>query len=79
MTPDEVERALGHRAVLREVQRVVRDERVRATFARMRGAGVPVVDALSALTGPHLDVDGRPYFLSDARIRAIVYPRRTSR
>jgi hypothetical protein len=29
--------------------------------------------AVEQLRGPHVDASGRPYYLSDERIRAIVY------
>ena len=28
---------------------------------------------IEQLTGPHEDTDGRPYYLSEERVRAIVY------
>ena len=34
---------------------------------------MPVAEAVDALRGPHHDADGQPYFLSDERVRAIVY------
>ena len=29
--------------------------------------------AIERLRGPHLDASGRPYYLSDERVRGIVY------
>ena len=72
-TPREVRRALDDRAVRRAVWRAVRDDRLRAAFARLRSDGLTVEGAVERLRGPHADEHGRPYFLSDERVRAIVY------
>lgn len=72
-TPVEVRRALDDHAVRRAVWRAVRDERLRAAFLRLRGDGLTVEAAVEQLRGPHTDEHGRAYYLSDERVRAVVY------
>ena len=69
----EVEAALADRRVRRAVALVVRDRRMRAAFRRLRSNGVTVDDAVRQLVGPYADADGRPYYLSEERVRAVVY------
>ncbi len=69
----EVRRALAAPSVVRTVWLAVRDERLREAFAQLRAEGVPVADAIERLRGPHTDEHGRRYFLSDERVRAVVY------
>ena len=72
-SPREVQAALDEPRVRRALLLTVRDRRLREAFARMREGGRSVAEAVSALRGPHRDADGQPYFLSDERVRAIVY------
>ncbi|WP_412061798.1 hypothetical protein [Rubrivirga sp. IMCC45206] len=69
----EVQAALDDRRVQRAVHLVVRDRRVRLRFAALRAEGANVAKAVEALLGPYQDVDGRPYYLSEERVRAVVY------
>jgi hypothetical protein len=39
----------------------------------MRASGTSAADAIEALTGPYVDEQGTPYFLSEERVRSIVY------
>ena len=69
----EVQAALEDRRVRRAVHLVVRDRRMRAAFDRLRDDGVSVREAVERLTGPHEDSNGQPYYLSEERVRAVVY------
>ena len=69
----EVEAALADRRVRRAVALVVRDRRMRAAFRRLRSGGATVDEAVRQLVGPYADADGRPYYLSEERVRSIVY------
>ncbi|WP_412068912.1 hypothetical protein [Rubrivirga sp. IMCC43871] len=69
----EAQAALGDRRVQRAVHLVVRDRRVRLRFAALRAEGASVAEAVDQLVGPYEDVDGRPYYLSEERVRAVVY------
>ena len=69
----EVEAALADRRVRRAVALVVRDCRMRTAFRRLRSAGTTVDDAVRQLVGPYADGDGRPYYLSEERVRSVVY------
>ncbi len=78
-TTGEVHRALADRTVRRAVWRAVRDERLRDAFDNLRAEGSTVSDAVDRLVGPHRDADGRVYYLSDERVRALVYRKRDRR
>ena len=78
-TAPEVTRALADRSVRRAVWRAVRDERLRASFDDLRADGLAVNAAVERLVGPHRDEHGRVYFLSDERVRALVYRKRDRR
>ena len=69
----EVRDALREPRVQRALALALRDRWMRAGFGRLRAAGASVSAAVSALTGPYADLEGRPYYLSEERVRAIVY------
>ena len=71
--PAELEGALDDARVAKALRLALRDARLRARFAELRAAGATVEDAVDALRGPHVDDAGRPYFLSEERVRAVVY------
>ena len=75
-SPFEIGRVQTDRAVARAVWRAVRDERMRVAFAERRLAGVRADEVIEALCGPHVDEVGRQYYLSDERVRSIVYRKR---
>ena len=72
-SPDEVQAALGEPRVRRALLLAVRDRRMQLAFGRLRAEGQSVAEAVDALRGPHHDAHGQPYYLSDERVRAIVY------
>lgn len=65
--------ALGDPRVLRALHLATRDAGMRARFEALRAAGLKVDEAVGQLLGPHRDAAGQPYFLSEERVRAIVY------
>jgi hypothetical protein len=65
--------ALRDRRVTRALLLACRDARLRAQFEALRASGLSVETAVEKLRGPHRDADGRPYYLSDERVRSIVY------
>ena len=69
----EVQDALSDQRVRRAVALVVRDRRMRAAFRRLRSGGATVDDAVRQLVGPYADAEGRPYYLSEERVRSVVY------
>lgn len=69
----EVQAALTDDRVRRALHLAVRDRRIRARFATLRAGGAKVAEAVDHLLGPYEDVDGRPYYLSEERVRAVVY------
>ena len=69
----EVEAALADRRVRRAVAIVVRDRRMRAAFRWLRSGGATVDAAVRQVVGPYVDADERPYYLSEGRVRSIVY------
>lgn len=69
----EVQRALEEPRVWRAVCLAVRDERMRHAFGVLRAEGTSVVDAVDRLLGPYEDEAGLPYYLSEERVRAVVY------
>lgn len=71
--PDELRQALADRRVARALHYALRDVRLRARFEALRGDGLLVDEAVERLRGPHHDADGRPYYLSEERVRAVVY------
>lgn len=70
---DLVVEALGDRRVQDALALALRDAGLRASFRALRERGVPVAEAVERLRGPHADADGRPYYLSEERVRSIVY------
>jgi hypothetical protein len=69
----ELQQALSDVRVTRAMHLALRDARIVAHFRELRGQGFKVESAIEKLRGPHVDADGQPYFLSDERIRTIVY------
>jgi hypothetical protein len=65
--------ALTDERVVRALHMACRDARLRSRFETLRASGLSVEAAVELLRGPHRDADGRPYYLSDERIRSIVY------
>ena len=71
--PAELAEALEDVRVAKALRLALRDARLRAQFAELRAGGSSVVAAVEALRGPHEDDEGRPYYLSEERVRAVVY------
>lgn len=69
----EVQAALADDRVRRALHLAVRDRRTRARFAALRAGGATVTDAVDQLLGPYEDVGGRPYYLSEERVRPVFY------
>ena len=70
---DELRLALGDRRVTRALHLALRDVRLRVRFQRLRAEGMTVEAAVEHLRGPHHDASGAPYYLSEERVRAVVY------
>ena len=70
---DELGAALADRRVARALHFALRDTRMRRRFAALRDGGLSVDEAVERLRGPHRDASGRPYYLSEERVRAVVY------
>lgn len=73
-----LQEALGDRRVARALHFSLRDASLRARFTALREEGRTVEEAVEELRGPHLDAEGRPYYLSDERVRSIVYRKKSS-
>lgn len=71
--PSILHEALRDRRVTRALHLACRDARLRARFEALRDSGCSVEMAVAQLRRPHSDADGRPYYLSDERVRSIVY------
>ena len=65
--------ALSDRRVARALHFALRDARLRTRFEMLRNAGATVDEAVERLRGPHRDSHGQPYFLSEERVRGVVY------
>ena len=65
--------ALRDHRIARALHLALRDVRLRTRFEALRASGHSVEAAVEALRGPHRDADGRPYYLSNERVRSIVY------
>ena len=65
--------ALADRRVTRALRLALRDAGIREAFESLRALGHSVDEAVSELLGPHEDDAGAPYYLSEERVRAIVY------
>lgn len=65
--------ALGDRRVVRLA---LRDAELRRRFAALHQSGMAVEAAVAELLGPYADDDGRPYDLSEERVRSVVYRKR---
>jgi hypothetical protein len=70
---DELGEALADRRVARALHFALRDARLRKRFSALRDDGLTVDEAVERLRGPHRDAEGRPYYLSEERVRAVVY------
>ena len=70
---DEFGAALSDARVARALHLALRDVRLRARFEALRSEGLRVDEAIEQLRGPHRDTSGRPYYLSEERVRAVVY------
>ena len=70
---EELHAALADARVARALHLALCDVQLRARFAALRSEGLPVDEAVEHLLGPHLDADGQPYYLSEERVRAVVY------
>ena len=70
---DELGAALADRRVVRALHYALRDTRLKKRFAVLREEGLTVNEAVEQLRGPHHDADGRPYYLSEERVRTVVY------
>jgi hypothetical protein len=64
---------MAHPRVRRALHVTLRDDRLRERFVALRRDGLRVEDAVLVLTGPHEDERGAAYYLSEERVRAIVY------
>lgn len=71
--PDELRQALADRRVARALHYALRDVRLRARFEALRRDGLTVDESVEQLQGPYVDARGRPYYLSEERVRGIVY------
>ena len=70
--------ALGDARVAKALRLALRDAELRRRFETLRQSGRTVEAAVAELLGPHEDDDGRPYFLSEERVRGIVYRKGTA-
>jgi hypothetical protein len=70
---EELRRALSDERLARALHLALRDVRLRARFSDLRAQGFSVEAAVRELQGPHADVRGAPYYLSEERVRGIVY------
>lgn len=70
---EELGAALADARVARALYLALRDVQLRARFEALRSEGRTVDEAVEQLLGPHLDADGQPYYLSEERVRGIVY------
>lgn len=73
---EELRAALADARVARALHLALRDVQLRARFVALRSEGRTVEEAVAHLLGPHLDADGQPYYLSEERVRGIVYGKR---
>jgi hypothetical protein len=71
--PDTLRLALADRRVARALHYALRDVRLRARFEALRRDGLTVDESVEQLQGPYIDTRGRPYYLSEERVRGIVY------
>ena len=65
--------ALANPRVVSALRLALRDGAIRERFETLRGAGLSVDEAIAHLLGPYADDDGRPYYLREERVRAVVY------
>ena len=65
--------ALSDARVVRALLLAWRDAAIRSRFAALRAEGRTVEEAVGGLLGPYADERGAPYYLSEERVRAIVY------
>ncbi|MEO1479611.1 MAG: hypothetical protein AAFV01_13645 [Bacteroidota bacterium] len=71
--------ALHDPRVAQALHLAARDALLRARFEALRAEGLSVSETVEQLLGPHYDAAGQPYYLSDERVRAIVYRKERSR
>ncbi|MEL6612418.1 MAG: hypothetical protein AAFQ53_10015 [Bacteroidota bacterium] len=65
--------ALADPRVVRAVRLASRDAWMRARFTHLRDSGLKVDQVVARLLGPYEDDSGQSYYLSEERVRAIVY------
>ena len=70
---DDLRDALRDERVGRALRLALRDARMRRRFSELRQSGRTVEAAVTELLGPYADDEGRPYYLSEERVRAVVY------
>ena len=70
---DALSEALGDARVAKALRLALRDAELRRRFEMLRQSGRTVEAAVAELLGPYKDDEGRPYFLSEERIRAVIY------
>ena len=71
--PGDAEAVLAASTVRRAACVAWRAGALRRGYAAMRAEGVPSREAFERLTGPWTDEEGRAYWLSVDRVRAVVY------
>ena len=76
---DDLRDALRDERVGRTLHLALRDARLRRQFGELRQSGQTVEQAVLALTGPYEDGEGQPSYLSEERVRGIVYRKRQRR
>ena len=69
--------ALGDARVAKALRLALRDVELRRRFEALRQSGRTVEAAVADLLGPYEDDQGRPYFLSEERVRGVVYRKRS--
>lgn len=79
LSADALRVALSDTRVATALHLALRDVQLRGRFDALREEGLTVAGAIEHLRGPHHDASGRPYYLSDERVRSIVYRKDQSR
>ena len=64
---------MGDARVTKALRLALRDAELRRRFEMLRKSGQTVEASVAELLGPYEDDGGRPYFLSEERVRAVVY------
>ena len=65
--------AMRDARVAKALRLALRDAELRRRFEALRQSGRNIEMAIAELLGPYADDEGRPYFLSEERVRAVVY------